>query len=366
MDYFKYFIKKFFRKNLNKLLFILILISIFCMLTHSVFATTVENIPNTDIFEQIKTQYNADWYNLLYINMNIAKTQGYFTYDFQRFCSVVTTRSTWYYWFISNDRKAEIFLKNDGTPISTSQRAICYGISSLDDITYSDRGDLIIMPGSANTSNSNSRAWRLLYPNKVTPYITTIQFSGFNPSFTTNQQGRMLVPDGLHQYCPTDIYDDIYRIGRGEFSISSLDNKISEISQKLTETNNKIEETNEFLKDDTISDYSTSDLPTDSMNDITIDGFNNIFNTIRNSFSSDTSQTVDFTIPYLDYTVSVNSFYIRNSLIIAGFQTIVDLFTLFWYSSISLFIVKDIYKYINQIKNGDIGHTDTNIKADML
>ena len=139
-------------------------------------------------------------------------------------------------------------------------------------------------------------------------------------------------------------------------SINNLDNSINKGNQLQ-------QERNDFLKDDNV-DVDSSTLPSDTTQDITGDGFNNIFQQIYNTFTSGAAQDIVITIPFTNKSFTINANTVYGGANLGFVRTLIEAF---WYFVISYFIVQDIGKKINKIKSGDIEHVqEDNIKEDLL
>lgn len=170
---------------------------------------------------------------------------------------------------------------------------------------------------------------------------------------------------------------------RGTFSITEVDQSqlsskdledikkgISDVKTSIDNTNNKLDNVNSNLNninqsitDDTVN-VDSSTLPSDTTDDITSTGFDNIFQQLYTTFTSGSAQDLVITIPFTG-----KSFTINTSNVYAGAELglVKTLINIFWYFIISYFIVKDIGKKINKIKSGDIEHVqEDNIKEDLL
>lgn len=145
-----------------------------------------------------------------------------------------------------------------------------------------------------------------------------------------------------------------------------VNNQTNTIVSSSQATQNTIKDTSQQMQN-TITDDNVvvnTDLPQDSTNDITADGFNNIFTTIRTAFTSSAPKDLIVPIPFTEksFIINYNNVYDGMNL---GF--VLDLVTLFWWTMISLFIVKDISNKINKIKSGNFESIEnTNIKEDLL
>ena len=143
---------------------------------------------------------------------------------------------------------------------------------------------------------------------------------------------------------------------------SAVTNSMQETTNAVKDGTTAIQNT---LTDNDTSNISNNDLVTDNTQDVTENGFSNIFTTLYNAFTSDNSKDVVVPIPFTN-----KSFTISKASIYGGFSNlswVENLSSAFWYFIISLFIVKDISKRFNKIKSGDIEHVvDSNVKEDLL
>lgn len=128
----------------------------------------------------------------------------------------------------------------------------------------------------------------------------------------------------------------------------------------------------DFLSDDTKDDSVVSTLPgnTDSGSDPTQSGFDNIFNSFKNAFTDNYVSEYSIPIPFANKSFYLTSDFLSNYAkkwtLFPG-MTFYNFMSLFWYFIFSLYIVKDVEKVVEKIKNGDIAtSSDTNIKTDML
>lgn len=138
------------------------------------------------------------------------------------------------------------------------------------------------------------------------------------------------------------------------------DQTISAIDKQTQATENLIN-TNTSIEDDEIIQ---SGVITEDNEDITASGFNNIFNAFYNGITAEPTDIV-LPIPYVNKNITINPNFLRDLL--GDNNILIKLIESFYFFIVSLYIVKDIEKIIEKIKNGDIAtSTDTNIKADML
>lgn len=140
---------------------------------------------------------------------------------------------------------------------------------------------------------------------------------------------------------------------------NSINNTINNQGQNIT---NSIDNLTNTITDDNVTvDF---DLPTSDTNDITQDGFNSIFDTIKNAFTTQNSSDVVLPIPFTGKSITINYSNVFGDF---TFGVLSNIINAFWFFVVSLFIVKDIMHKINKIKSGNIEDVETsNIKGDLL
>ena len=96
-------------------------------------------------------------------------------------------------------------------------------------------------------------------------------------------------------------------------------NDVSSINSNLENINDSINNMTNTITDSNITDVDT-DLPSDSTSNITDDGFTNIFDNIRENFTTDKHQSATITIPFTNksFTISKDSVYGEADLRIFG------------------------------------------------
>lgn len=102
----------------------------------------------------------------------------------------------------------------------------------------------------------------------------------------------------------------------------------------------------------------------DDYNDTTSNFFDTFFNTLKSAFTGGQASDIVFTVPFSNgQNIVISSDLTENIVPVA----IASLIRAFYWFIICRFIVKDIAKYIEKIKSGDIlSKSDTNIKTEML
>lgn len=143
-------------------------------------------------------------------------------------------------------------------------------------------------------------------------------------------------------------------------SIDKNGNKIkNSIDKSTTDINNN-------MNNNDVSEVDTSGITnSDTTVDITQDGFNSIFTTLQNYFTSNNGGSLTLTIPFVNKSITISKATVYGNF--KQLSTIENLASLVWYFVISLYIVKQVQKMINKIKSGNLEDVvDNNIKADIL
>lgn len=123
---------------------------------------------------------------------------------------------------------------------------------------------------------------------------------------------------------------------------------------------------NENLTNDDVSNVS-ADLPQDTAVDPTDSLWGDMFDQVRTAVTSTSVSPISITIPFIDYSVVIEpAIYSPMTRIRNIMRPLYDFIILSWWFGASMWIVKDIHKYLEQIKNGDITAKDTNIKTEVL
>ena len=108
-------------------------------------------------------------------------------------------------------------------------------------------------------------------------------------------------------------------------------------------------DTNNFLKDENYSqDSITGNMPSNSgVSDITAESLNNIFNIIKDTFTSSNYRDIVIGVPFTDQTITVPSDLTESHVP----TVILSLIRMTYWFLISRFIYKDIINYIDKLKS---------------
>lgn len=351
MGYFK-------KKYLVVLLLLLFIIS-FASFSNSVYGATVVESYDTeklllDNYEQSETTFIGWCDQYLQNNGGIDNTQD----------TTVGYISDIIYWVRSGN-----FLYFDK---NQSGAVYCWLIPQTLSITSWDSGTWY----SPNTNYNYTISGKTLN-NVQIYYITTSgmnygTFSGWfmaKPGYkkldtiTVNFVNKYLSDD----YVPTQ---DVSVVGWNNLivGINNLNNSIQENTEQQEETTNEVKKLNDFMSSEDV-DEDAYDMPTDNpTQDITDSGFNGIFTKLYNkinNWSGDGIDGISYPIPFTNQRIFVRADMTEN--IVNNWGQLKNLLNLVWYVLVSLYVVKDVQKYIDGLKTGEIlSKSDTNIKTEML
>lgn len=170
---------------------------------------------------------------------------------------------------------------------------------------------------------------------------------------------RALLNDSLDSY----FYSDSFEITQSVIDNSATGTVDNNGDIDITvDTGATVDNIKDFLgQDATVTDEQFSDnFPTVEVDDPSEDFFSWIFDQIENIFTSTTAQTLQFELFGTTYSYSSNDVYVPNNTL----KTFIGLYCDF---SICMWIIKDVRKVINKIKEGNIeALSDEDITANMV
>lgn len=165
------------------------------------------------------------------------------------------------------------------------------------------------------------------------------------------------------------IYTDIHIIA-GVVQNSNNNDVVNSINNTSTQTQNLItnqtQQSQQQYNDFTNTTMTDSDieLPTDNNQDITSSGFDSIFTSMYNVFTTDEAPDIVLPIPYANENIIISPSAISSMI---GNNVIVSFIQAWYWFIVSYYIYKDVQKVIEKIKDGSIAtSSDTNIKTEML
>lgn len=154
-------------------------------------------------------------------------------------------------------------------------------------------------------------------------------------------------------------------------SIALILNAINENTEQQAETTEEMKKLNDFMSSEDV-DQDAYDMPTDNpTQDITQNGINTIFDRFYNTIDNWSANNIEVHIPFTNKAFLINAnttevaltHFSNNSFA----QLLKTLLNLVWYYVLARYIIKDIQKYIDGLKTGEIlTKSDTNVKTEML
>ena len=146
-------------------------------------------------------------------------------------------------------------------------------------------------------------------------------------------------------------------------SINGTTQAINNQTNAIEGTTQAVEETNDFLKDNTVDD-TQFDMPTVEVSDPTANFFDTMFTGIYNAVTTDADKTINVELLGNSFTINSADF---NFLQGSAWSLIRIILNAMWVIGIGLYILKDIRKMIDKIKDGNIENvTNDDIKADIV
>lgn len=166
-------------------------------------------------------------------------------------------------------------------------------------------------------------------------------------------------------YMPLCLYA-YYNTNYTDFIFYYANNKDAEMVQLLEDIKTEQQEMSDYLQSDDTSEVDTS-LPTESVEDPTEALWGDLFTSIRTAATSNTPQYISITIPFINYSFTFSPVESSPMTQLRGkMKPLYDLIIASWWFGASLWIIRDIHKYLEDIKNGDITSRDNNIKTEVL
>lgn len=141
---------------------------------------------------------------------------------------------------------------------------------------------------------------------------------------------------------------------------------LNQVKEEQENTTDEVKKLNNFMSSEDVDQDAYNFPTTNNTSDPSSSGFNGIFTQMYNAVTNWNSSGIVFPIPFSQgQTIIVPGDLTEN--IVEDWVVIKPLLSLVWYFLVSLYIVKDIQKYVDNMKTGEIlSKSDTNIKSDML
>lgn len=132
-------------------------------------------------------------------------------------------------------------------------------------------------------------------------------------------------------------------------SLNEINQGLTDLNSGISDLNNSMSDTNNFLKDENYSqDSITGNMPSNSgVSDITAESLNNIFNIIKDTFTSNNYRDIEIGVPFTGQSITVPSDLTESHVP----TVIISLIRMTYFFLISRFIYKDIVNYVDKLKS---------------
>lgn len=174
-----------------------------------------------------------------------------------------------------------------------------------------------------------------------------------------------LLGNNLTQYISVFLVD---KEATGTDIIDSTDTITDSIGDSTNSINNTISDSTDTINNSITNsniNVNNNQLVTDNTQDITKDGYNNIFEMIRTAFTGSPS-AITFPIPFFNQSFTLQPDFLSHYLQVGGLGFFVTLMSAYWYFIVSRYIVKRIYVIIENLKSGELEQTTGNIKTEVF
>lgn len=143
----------------------------------------------------------------------------------------------------------------------------------------------------------------------------------------------------------------------------SIADSTDDINNTITDSTDAI---NDTLTDNNVT-VNSNQLVTDNTNDITQDGFTNIFTTIQTAFTGNPSAIV-LPLGFLGngQQLTLQPDFLSSAMRTGGLGVLVNVVNAFWYFVVCRYIVKQISKIIENLKEGNLEETSGNIHTEVF
>lgn len=161
----------------------------------------------------------------------------------------------------------------------------------------------------------------------------------------------------------TSVQDYTNQFSNLENSINGTTQAIESQTNAINGTTQAVNDTNDFLKDNTVDD-SQFNLPTVDVNDPTANFFDTIFMGLYNAVTNNEEKTISLEILGNNINISSADFNYLNG---NEWNVLRIILSSMWVFGIGIYILKDIRKMIDKIKDGNVENMATDdIKANMV
>lgn len=262
----------------------------------------------------------------------------------------------YYSYFVYSINNNNAYISCYFIPININYNDFVSDTINTNDAYFEDVYLLYPVSGYNLTAN-NWRRFRYRVDNQASSY----------ESYSNN----LFIPSCLIMYQNNVVINFINGIYPSSSSIALILNAINENTEQQAETTEEMKKLNDFMSSEDV-DEDAYNMPTDNpTQDITQDGINSIFDRFYNTIDNWSANNIEVHIPFTNKAFLINAnttevaltHFSNNSFA----QLLKTLLNLVWYYVLARYIIKDIQKYIDGLKTGEIlTKSDTNVKTEML
>lgn len=375
-------IKYIFYRLVSKKMLITVILGLlfFILLNDKIFAvdgeylidgsTGTTMVPIQDMYQALEFQYNsAEVIFLTAFEKAYAEGRSDVV---NQFVNYIDQGYYVFYQYFSAARLVAFLYKPSSNPTFTTMTQATYGtfaFSSLQSIEISKSQNNMVWIAYSNGSLGNfylddTRAYdipKYLYSHR-TELLMNFYLKYKYPSVSNSQNYSSI----LNQINTTLNQQSTY-LQQNIQATQQTTQAVQETTEAVNSATNAINQQTEIITDTNIDSNLPSNLPTDNTQDTTSAGVNNIFDFLKNSFTTGTAKDIVIPVPFTGKSFTIQANFLKNILSKTEFSWVYNIIQAFWWYVISVFIIKDVSSKFTKIKSGDIEKIqDNNIKEDML
>lgn len=333
-------------------------------------STGTTMVPIQDMYSALEFQYNSA--ECIFLSaFEKAYAQGS-TDVVNSFVNYIDQGYYVFYDYFSAGRLVAFLYKPSSDPVFTTIQQATYGtfaFSSLQSIEISkSQNDMVwIAYENGNLGNfivNDTRAYdipKYLYSHR-TELLMQFYLKYKYPSASNSQN----YSNALSQIQTTLNQQSTY-LQQNIQATQETTQAIQETTEAVNSATNAINQQTEVITDTNIDSNLPSNLPSDSTQDTTTEGVNNIFNFLKDAFTTGELKDIVIPVPFTGKSFTIRPNLLSRILGKTDFKWVNDIINAFWWYMISVFIVKDVSSKFTKIKSGNIENIqDNNIKEDML
>lgn len=139
------------------------------------------------------------------------------------------------------------------------------------------------------------------------------------------------------------------------------------INSATTSITNSIDSVENTLTDTTTDDTQVT-FAEDTNQDLTYNFFSNLFSQYTDTFTRPQVRVLRIKFPFTNKYLTLNNYYFQNNILSdEKYNNLVALIHSFWWFSLGMYVLLDVYHKINKIKSGDLTNIENeNITTELL